>query len=107
MSGLARTTSISESVNSFFGKFTSKYANLVEFLMHFNNAMEAQRHRNAHLNCVDEHQRSYFWTSLAIEKHVARLYTLKIFRDVQKEILSACFSCRILNISYGEEIHEY
>lgn len=47
----------------------------------------------------------FFLTSLAIEKHVVSVYTLKIFKDVQKVILSACFRCSVLNISRGEEIN--
>lgn len=45
MSGLFRKTSMSESMNSFFGNFANAKANLVEFFMHFDSAMEKQSRR--------------------------------------------------------------
>ncbi|GER45737.1 FAR1-related protein [Striga asiatica] len=50
MSGLFRTTSMSESENSFFGKYSNPYANLLEFFMHFDSALDAQRHAQDQLN---------------------------------------------------------
>ncbi|KAH6776354.1 hypothetical protein C2S52_013915 [Perilla frutescens var. hirtella] len=41
MSGICRTTSISESMNSFFNNYLNYGANLVEFMMHFDSAMDA------------------------------------------------------------------
>ncbi|KAH6812267.1 hypothetical protein C2S51_026029 [Perilla frutescens var. frutescens] len=46
ISGLCRTTSISESMNSFFSIYLNLGSNLVEFLMHFDSAMDAQRNSN-------------------------------------------------------------
>ena len=45
MAGILRTTSRSESENSFFGHFLNTKLNLVEFWMRFNSALEAQRHK--------------------------------------------------------------
>ncbi|KAK1425896.1 hypothetical protein QVD17_21258 [Tagetes erecta] len=43
LSGLMRTTSRCESENHFFKKFCNRKSNLVEFLSHFDSAMEVQR----------------------------------------------------------------
>ncbi|GER37255.1 FAR1-related protein [Striga asiatica] len=54
MSGLFKTTSMSESENSFFGRYTSPHSNLLEFFMHFESALDAQRHAQEKMNSVDE-----------------------------------------------------
>ncbi|XP_035834134.1 protein FAR1-RELATED SEQUENCE 5-like [Helianthus annuus] len=46
MSGLMRTSSRSESENHFFGQFCNPGCTLVEFLRHFDSAIEAQRHEH-------------------------------------------------------------
>ncbi|XP_031108443.1 protein FAR1-RELATED SEQUENCE 5-like [Ipomoea triloba] len=50
MAGLVRTTSRSESQNSFFGSFSNGYSSLVEFVVHYDSAIGAQRHAQAKLN---------------------------------------------------------
>jgi hypothetical protein len=45
MAGILRTTSRSESENSFFGNYLNKDLSLVEFWMRFDYAIEAQRHK--------------------------------------------------------------
>ncbi|XP_074299663.1 protein FAR1-RELATED SEQUENCE 5-like [Silene latifolia] len=46
LGGLMRTTSRSESENSFFGNFMNPNLTLVEFLMRFESAMDAQRNKD-------------------------------------------------------------
>jgi hypothetical protein len=45
MARIMRTTSRSESENSFFGNYLNKNLTLVEFWMRFDSALEAQRHK--------------------------------------------------------------
>ncbi|XP_074297498.1 protein FAR-RED IMPAIRED RESPONSE 1-like [Silene latifolia] len=47
LGGIMRTTSRSESKNSFFGNFTNPHLTLVEFWMRFQSAMDAQRWKYA------------------------------------------------------------
>ncbi|KAL3643682.1 hypothetical protein CASFOL_014497 [Castilleja foliolosa] len=98
MSGLARTTSISESVNSFFDKYLNRSSNLVEFFMKYDNAIAAQRHAQDKLNSETTISIPAMKTQLPIERHAMELYTSRIFIDVQEEISAACFSCTILAI---------
>ncbi|KAL3643786.1 hypothetical protein CASFOL_014601 [Castilleja foliolosa] len=98
MSGLVRTTSISESVNSFFDKYLNRSSNLVEFFMKYDNAIAAQRHAQDKLNSETTIFVPAMKTQLPIERHAMELYTSRIFIDVQEEISAACFTCTILAI---------
>ncbi|VFQ60774.1 unnamed protein product [Cuscuta campestris] len=98
MGGLLRTTSRSESENSFFDDFTGQNFSLVELLMQFESAVDSQRHKNADLNADDEACYPEFKTPLDIEHHAASVYTITIFYEVQMEISAACFSCCVLHV---------
>ena len=105
MGGLIRTTSISESQNSFFGKYTSSKFTLVELLFHFDTAMDNQRHEQM-LNDVDcDIKIPDLKTPLKIEKHSVEEYTLKIFFLVQKEIYNSCFFCCVRSEKQGNLIY--
>ncbi|GKE05131.1 FAR1-related sequence 5-like protein [Tanacetum coccineum] len=71
--GLMKTTSRSESENSFFKSFTSPGATLVSFMMSYESAMERQRYRQEKLdfNTIDAAPKCI--TQLDIERHAARI----------------------------------
>ncbi|GJT78221.1 FAR1-related sequence 5-like protein [Tanacetum coccineum] len=73
--GLMRTTSRSESENSFFKSFTSPGATLVSFMMSYESAMERQRYRQEKLdfNTIDAAPK--FITQLDIESHASKRLT--------------------------------
>ncbi|XP_035832024.1 protein FAR1-RELATED SEQUENCE 5-like [Helianthus annuus] len=58
MSGLMRTTSRSDSENRFFGQVCNSKATLVEFMTHYETAIEAQRHTHPELigvaDCINQ-----------------------------------------------------
>ncbi|GKC04842.1 FAR1-related sequence 5-like protein, partial [Tanacetum coccineum] len=85
--GLMRTTSRSESENTFFKSFTSPEATLVSFMMSYESAMERQRYRQEALDFKTIDATPKCETKLAIERHAARVYTRTIFLLVQKEIV--------------------
>ncbi|GJT65466.1 FAR1-related sequence 5-like protein [Tanacetum coccineum] len=103
--GLMRTTSRSESENSFFKSFTSPGATLVSFMMSYESAMERQRYRQEKLdfNTIDAAPKCI--TQLDIERHATRVYTRTMFLIVQTEINEGCWNCTIqgLNIDEGCE----
>lgn len=107
MSGLVRTTSISESENSFFKRYTRSRSNLVEFWMNFNHALEAQRNASSHQNYIDKTILPTMETIMRFEKHAGVLYSTEMFRVVQEEIVSACNNCELLEILNGETEVEY
>ncbi|KAH6782329.1 hypothetical protein C2S51_007622 [Perilla frutescens var. frutescens] len=104
MSGLCRTTSISESVNSFYSRFLRSKSNLVEFLMNFDSALNTQRHAHAYLDSVDESSIPQLKTPFTFEKHAATVYTRNKFYEVQKEIEDTCYVCRVCNISENDSV---
>ncbi|XP_074299628.1 protein FAR-RED IMPAIRED RESPONSE 1-like [Silene latifolia] len=55
LGGILLTTSRSESENSFFGKFTNPHVTLVEFWMHFQTTMDAQRWKYSKVMADDKH----------------------------------------------------
>lgn len=90
MAGLLRTTSRSESSNSFFQHFHESGDTLVEFYSSFESAMDKQR-----LSTTDDDRKSRetprMETTMPIEKDAANVYTLSIYYLVRDEITSACF----------------
>ncbi|XP_057790461.1 protein FAR1-RELATED SEQUENCE 5-like [Salvia miltiorrhiza] len=93
MSGLFRTTSLSESENSYFKRFLSKFSDLVVLFMNYNSALDSQRDTCQRLNYEDETGVLHILTTMAIEKHASTLYTISIFKEVQEEIVSAFSAC--------------
>ncbi|GKB85393.1 FAR1-related sequence 5-like protein [Tanacetum coccineum] len=103
---LMRTTSRSESENSFFKSFTSPGATLVSFMMSYESAMERQRYRQESLDFKTIDATPKCITQLDIELHAARVYTMTMFLIVQTEINEGCWNCTIqgLNIDEGKSL---
>ena len=93
--GLMRTTSRSESENSFFSHFTSRGATLVKFMICYDSAMEQQRYKQERLDHQSIDSFPTLLTPLAIEVHAARVYTRSLFVRVQKEIIAGSWLCSI------------
>ena len=98
MSGLMRTTSRSESENNFFGRFTNPHLTLVEFLSHFDSAMDNQRYVQQKNDHATRYNTPEFRTELKFEKDAADLYTLSVFFDVQDELFSSIAHCLSVNV---------
>ncbi|XP_019160762.1 PREDICTED: protein FAR1-RELATED SEQUENCE 5-like [Ipomoea nil] len=81
MGGLLKTTSRSESENSYFGKFTNHHNSLVEFIMQYNRAIGEQRYHKKQLDAEGESSFPETKTPLAIERQAAAMYTKNIFYD--------------------------
>lgn len=99
MAGLFRTTSMSESENSFFRRYNNKKANLLSFLMHFESAIDAQRNMHDKLTSTDESSFPIMRTDCLFEKHAAQVYTTNIFLKLQREMKSTGCYCSISKIS--------
>ncbi|GKB13226.1 FAR1-related sequence 5-like protein [Tanacetum coccineum] len=100
--GLMRTTSRSESENSFLKSFTSPGATLVSFMMSYESSMERQRYRQEALDFKTIDTTPKCETKLAIERHATRVYTRTIFLLVQTEIIDGCLSCTIQDLKINE-----
>ncbi|XP_031099056.1 protein FAR1-RELATED SEQUENCE 5-like [Ipomoea triloba] len=86
MGGLLKTTSRSESENSYYGNFTNHHCTLVEFYMQFNSVIEEQRYKQGKLNAECEGSFLEIKTPLGIERQAAAVYTTTMFYEFQKEL---------------------
>ncbi|GKB32841.1 FAR1-related sequence 5-like protein [Tanacetum coccineum] len=100
--GLMRTTSRSESENSFFSYFTSSGSTLVKFMLCYESAMERQRHTQEKLDHQSFDSFPALLTPLPIEQHAAKVYTRSLFIRVQKEIVAGSWLCSITCMSSDE-----
>ncbi|GAU52020.1 hypothetical protein TSUD_418370, partial [Trifolium subterraneum] len=95
MAGIMRTTSRSESENSFFGNYLNRNLTLVEFWIRFDSALEAQRHKELLADNDTLHSNPELKMHMDLEKHGRDVYTHEIFYIFQKELWSACVDCGI------------
>ncbi|XP_019179712.1 PREDICTED: protein FAR1-RELATED SEQUENCE 5-like [Ipomoea nil] len=107
MSGLLCTTSRSEAANNVYGKSTRPHCSLVEFYMQYDSVLETQRHTQDKLNAESEGSLPEFKTPLAIKRHTAQVFTIRIFYELQKEIESACFYCGVVGIHKDNGVIRY
>ena len=104
LGGLIKTTSISESQNSFFRKYSNKNFTLVELYSHFESAMEKQRIVQLK-NDVDSDTRSLeLKTPMEIEKDCSDVYTLTVFPQVQQQVTDSCYYCCIVAQEQGMSV---
>lgn len=104
MSGFLRTTSRSESENSFFSQFLQPGDTLIECYNSFESAMDKQRNSNAKLNHESTIALPTLKTPLEIEKDAADVYTRAVFYDVQSEIKSACYDLMINSLTQSDDV---
>ena len=102
MAGLLRTTSRSESSNSFFQHFHERGDTLVEFYSSFESAMDKQRIRTVE-DDKNSRKTPRMETPLRIEKDAARVYTLALYYRVREEIKNACFHTSMPEITQTDE----
>ncbi|KAK9668928.1 hypothetical protein RND81_13G096500 [Saponaria officinalis] len=103
LGGIMRTTSRSESENSFFGNFTNPHLSLVEFWMRYQTAMDAQRWKHSKLTPDSKNSSSVLATSLLLEKHASEFYTPSIFYEFQEKLKESYFRCGLEKISTEEK----
>ncbi|KAL9683148.1 hypothetical protein QQ045_014964 [Rhodiola kirilowii] len=107
MGALLRTTSRSESENSFFGRYIGRFMTLVEFFMGFNSAVDLQRQNRVHL---DRESRCYVPTlnsNLNLEKHASEIFSFPVFKKFQSEMSDSAYGCAIQSINDSETCRMY
>ncbi|KAL7615787.1 hypothetical protein Lser_V15G02392 [Lactuca serriola] len=98
MSGLMRTTSLSESQNWSFQTTTLTGSYLFMFMMTFESVMEQQRHNQILNDFNTATTFPKFITRTPYEPHASKVYTRKIFYQVQKEISRSEDNCFQKNV---------
>ena len=107
MGSLLKTTSFSESENSFFKRYTKPHFILADFVMHYNSALDAQRNISERLDFSDATKVPIMSTELLFEKHAAAMYTDRIFQQVQDEIVEAHRRCRMTHFEMEDNTEIY
>ncbi|KAG6397564.1 hypothetical protein SASPL_143733 [Salvia splendens] len=79
--------------------YTRSRANLVVFLMNFNNAVDAQRNYSAKLDYMDYNTTAKMKTEWSIEKHASTIFTDGAFKEIQEQIMEAYNHCSLVSIS--------
>ncbi|GJU25016.1 FAR1 DNA binding domain, zinc finger, SWIM-type, MULE transposase domain containing protein [Tanacetum coccineum] len=107
MAGLMRTTSRSKSENHFFGKRISPHLTLIEFLSHYDTAIDYQRYIERKNNPDSRYKKPAFKTDLSMEKEACKLYTGTLFFDVQDEMFASYKYCIALFAVQTENTETY
>ncbi|XP_042023044.1 protein FAR1-RELATED SEQUENCE 5-like [Salvia splendens] len=107
MGSMIRTTSISESENSFYKNFLKPRANIAEFYLNFNHAIEFQRNSRTTLDYHDATTIPILATTLPFEKHASRMCTDSMFKKIQEEIMEGNERYRVLGFLFGETVDTY
>ncbi|KAJ9544177.1 LOW QUALITY PROTEIN: hypothetical protein OSB04_023884, partial [Centaurea solstitialis] len=102
-----KTTSRSESINSFFNAFSHYGNTLVFFMKSFDAALDKQRFTQRKLDHVTRSTIPKFLTLCKIERHASNVYTRRVFNDVEKEIYKAAWSCSIESVVDENDIETY
>jgi len=79
LAGLLRTTSQSESANSFFNSFIHRKLSFVEFWLRFDTALECQRQEELIAHNKNLHTSPKLTTPWIMEKQCSVVYTHEIF----------------------------
>jgi hypothetical protein len=104
LSGLLRTTSRSESANSFFSRLIGWKLSLVEFWLRFDGALEEQRYKELEMDNVTLHTTRNLKTAWGIEKHGSEVFTHEVFDDFQAEVIAARDHCLIDTVQQDGEV---
>ncbi|XP_076930588.1 protein FAR1-RELATED SEQUENCE 1-like [Bidens hawaiensis] len=98
---LMKTTSRCESQNSQFKVYSSEGNTLVEFMLCFEQALNAQRFTQRQLQYDTITTLPPMSTHLPFELHASHVYTKAIFKDIQEEIYECLYCC------YRERIESF
>jgi hypothetical protein len=99
LGGILRTTSRSESANSFFNRFIGHKLALIEFWLRFDTALKCQRQEELTDDTTTLHTTPTLFTTWEIEKHGGLVFTHEVFKIFQKEVLAAREQCDIQSTS--------
>jgi hypothetical protein len=104
LAGVIRTTSRSESFNSFFNRFIRRKLCFVEFWLRFDTALECQQNEELKAGHKSIHSTPLLLTPWDVEKQASILYTRNAFNIFQKEVIAARDHCSVLGITQQEVV---
>ncbi|XP_076908804.1 protein FAR1-RELATED SEQUENCE 5-like [Bidens hawaiensis] len=104
---LMKTTSRCESSNSLFKVNTSHANTLVQFLLYFGTALDRQQKTQLELDIESSTTTPKMPEKLPLEIHPSKIYTRKIFLEVQKEIYRGMRQCYVTSSSELDGIKKF
>ncbi|XP_024978948.1 protein FAR1-RELATED SEQUENCE 6-like [Cynara cardunculus var. scolymus] len=107
MSGLMKTTSRSESSNSYINIYESYWFDLVQFLNNYDVAIEKQRYKQSIHETVTRTTNLKFVTPLRLKSHASSIYSRNVFFDIQKEIKKAFWFCTIETVECRDDLTSF
>ncbi|XP_047979076.1 protein FAR1-RELATED SEQUENCE 5-like [Salvia hispanica] len=107
LGSMIRTTSISESENSFYKNFLKPRANIAEFYLNFNNALEFQRNSRTKLDYHDSTALPILAIAMPFEKHASTMFTDSMLKKIQEEIVEGNDRCRVLGFTSTDMVDTY
>jgi hypothetical protein len=99
LAGLLRTTSRSESANSFFNRFIHRKLSFVEFWLRFDTTLECQRLEELKEDHMSVNSTLSLITSWYVEKQGSMFYTRNVFKKFQNEVVAARDHCTVVSIT--------
>jgi hypothetical protein len=104
LAGILRTTSRSESANSFFNRFIHRKLTFIEFWLRFDTALECQREEELKADNASLHSDPKLLTPWPMEKQCSAIFTHEVFKKFQEQLLVARDHCIIQGISESEDM---
>ncbi|XBI15953.1 hypothetical protein VPH35_058289 [Triticum aestivum] len=104
LTGLLRTTSISESANSFFKRFICRKLTFVEFWLRFDTTLKCQRQNELIVDNTSGYTTSELVTPWEIDRQGRAVFTHEIFELFQAQVLAARDDCDVQNTEICEGI---
>jgi hypothetical protein len=101
---LLRTTSRSESANSFFSRFIHRKLSFVELWLRFDTALECQRQEELKADNASLHSTPKLMTPWGMEEQCRGIYTHEVFSKFQEQLVAARDHCIIKDILECEDI---
>ncbi|KAM0853034.1 hypothetical protein ACQ4PT_051350 [Festuca glaucescens] len=95
LAGILRTTSRSESENSFFKNFIRRKLAFVEFWLRFDTALKCQRQEELVADHASLHTTPRLLSSWEIERQGSLIFTHEVFDLFQSEVLAAREHCDV------------
>ncbi|XP_044392456.1 protein FAR1-RELATED SEQUENCE 5 isoform X2 [Triticum aestivum] len=95
LAGILRTTSRSESENSFFKNFIRRKLAFVEFWLRFDTALKCQRQEELIADHTSVHTTPRLQTCWEVERQGSILFTHEVFALFQSEVLAAREHCDV------------
>ncbi|XP_023761702.1 protein FAR-RED ELONGATED HYPOCOTYL 3-like [Lactuca sativa] len=100
--GLMKTTSRSDNTNSFFNTYSETKNFFQNFMMNYEATIKKQCYTERELDHKTKGAKYYWRSPHMIEQHATKVYTSKVFFEIQKEIYKGGWFCEVKDLGEGD-----